>query len=53
MRAEDVPRKEKKGVVLDMKTYNKMVKALILPEEEVQSDGTVALVTVQVGEGLK
>jgi FAD/FMN-containing dehydrogenase len=46
---EDDPKQEKRGVVLDMKPYNKMLEALILPEEKLQSDGTAALVTVQSG----
>ena len=42
-------RNEKSGIVLDMKNYNEMVKVLVLPENEKQSDGTVALVSVQAG----
>lgn len=37
------------GIVLDMKGYNKLLKVLVLPEDEVQEDGTVAIVRVQAG----
>jgi len=39
----------KKGIVLDMKPYNKMVKTVVLTEGGIQPDGTVALVKVQSG----
>ena len=41
-------RNEEDGIVLDMKGYRQMTKLLIFPEEETQSDGTCALITVQV-----
>lgn len=37
------------GIVLDMKGYNKLLKVLVFPEDEVQEDGTVAIVRVQAG----
>ena len=37
------------GIVLDMKEYNKLLNVLVLPEDEVQEDGTVAIVRVQTG----
>ena len=45
----DIESDKRDGIVLDMKEYNKLLNVLVLPEDEVQEDGTVAIVRVQSG----
>ena len=45
----DIESDKSDGIVLDMKEYNKLLNVLVLPEDEVQEDGTVAIVRVQSG----
>lgn len=46
---EDDTSNKSDGIVLDMKGYSKLLKVLVFPEDEVQEDGTVAVVRVQAG----